>query len=92
MTTQTVPGAVRATERRNIWSKILRKISVKKLVNKCGRSTGSQCNFLKTGVITGVSVSGCFESLAVSKLPMIISKWPNNLSGNFKTFLGFEMV
>ena len=50
------------------------------------------CNFLKTGVITGVSVSGCFESLAVSKLPMIISKWPNNLSGNFKTFLGFEMV
>ena len=54
--TLTTPGTIRTVVGRKIWSKIPRKTCVKKLVNKCGLntvhcSTGSQCNFLSTGVI-----------------------------------------
>ena len=43
-TTLTVPGTVSTTATRKIWSKILRKTSVKKLKNKCG------CQLLGLGV------------------------------------------
>ena len=35
-------------------------------------------------------VPGRFETLAVSKRPLAISKRPNYLLGHFETFLGFE--
>ena len=35
-TTPTVPGTIRNVVERKIWSKILRKMNVKNLVNKCG--------------------------------------------------------
>ena len=50
-TTLTVPGAVRTGVGRKIWSKIPMKTCVKKLVNTMRCSTGSQCNFLSTGVL-----------------------------------------
>ena len=55
-----MPGTVRPAVGKKICNKILGKISVKKLVNKCAgvavlktvrSSTVSQCNFLLTGVI-----------------------------------------
>ena len=72
-TALTVPGTVRTAVGRDIWSKIPGKTSVKKLVNKgavlkterC--STGSQCNFLSTGVILVVSVLRLCLSLTLPK-------------------------
>ena len=54
-TTLTAPGTIRTAVGRKMWSKILGKTSLKKLVSNCGCfkncSTGSQFNFLSTGVI-----------------------------------------
>ena len=52
-----MPGTVGTAVGRDVWSKILGKTSVEKLINKgvvlkTGRcSTGGQCRFLRTGVI-----------------------------------------
>ena len=40
----------------------------------------------------GIYVPGRFETLAVSKRPLAVSKLPNYLLGRFETFLGFEMA
>ena len=37
-----------------------------------------------------ITVPGRFETLAVSKWPLAVLKWPNYLLGHFETFLGFE--
>ena len=73
--TLTVSCIIRATVRRKIWSKILGKTSVKKLVNKCGCvvdtercSTGSQCIFLRAGSYTGVSTSVRYSCTALDIL------------------------
>ena len=56
-TTLTTPGTVRTAVGRDIWSKILRKTSVKKLINKRGyfkdlaMSNRKPIQFLSTGVI-----------------------------------------
>ena len=39
-----------------------------------------------------VCVPGCFTTLAILKRPLAVSKWPNNLSGPFKSSLGFKMA
>ena len=40
--------------------------------------------------VSNVNVPGRFETLAVSKRPLAVSKRPNYLLGRFETFLGFE--